>query len=174
MRRGISSRMGWHFAFTLIELLVVVSIMALLIALVLPVLSRARDQARVVKCLSNMRQLLAVANLYVNEYSFCYPQLFEDKDLTELSRKTSLWFNALDAFLGRAGADYSARHRYYDIFKQDPVWSTFGHADREKNRTIKMSESFGHRTPQGTVRFARDGDVEQPSLTVVYSRRSCL
>jgi prepilin-type N-terminal cleavage/methylation domain-containing protein/prepilin-type processing-associated H-X9-DG protein len=54
-------------AFTLIEVLVVVAIIALLVAVLLPALSRARDQVRSVSCRSNMKQLMTGMLLYVNE-----------------------------------------------------------------------------------------------------------
>jgi prepilin-type N-terminal cleavage/methylation domain-containing protein len=56
-------------AFSLVELLVVIAILAVLISVLLPALSGARDAARTTRCLSNQRQLVTAWTLYAAAYA---------------------------------------------------------------------------------------------------------
>jgi prepilin-type N-terminal cleavage/methylation domain-containing protein/prepilin-type processing-associated H-X9-DG protein len=64
--------------FTLVELLVVIGIIAVLIALLLPSLNRARDAAKTTQCLSNLRQFVQMSNQYsVDNGGYIYPSGYD-------------------------------------------------------------------------------------------------
>lgn len=82
-----------HLAFTLIELLVVIAIILVLVGLLLPVISRARQEAKKTPCMNNLKQIHAAMMLYLDDYNEYPPGM---RFLLPYARNSDIFLCPLD------------------------------------------------------------------------------
>lgn len=83
--------MNRQHAFTLVELLVVIAIIAILMAIMAPILGRARGQGKRAVCLSNLKQLALSWNLYADDYDDRIVNGNTDREAPTVNHDNACW-----------------------------------------------------------------------------------
>ncbi len=112
--------------FTLVELLVVIAILAVLAALLMPMLSQARERGRIAVCQSNLKQLGYAFQLYLDAWDDTYPLPYTDTNWTGGNNFRPPWWTArLMPFVKNVGVfvcpSNDTFERMLPLLKQNPA-----------------------------------------------------
>jgi len=85
--------------FTLIELLVVIAIIAILAAILFPVFAQARESARSISCLSNMKQMGLALRMYAQDYDETFPNIRLYEGTGNCCNQDLIWKNVVQPYI---------------------------------------------------------------------------
>ncbi len=157
--------------FTLIELLVVIAILALLVSILLPSLQQARNLARSVVCVSNLRNLQVANQYYAADWDGAYAPDFIG---VSMARK---WYSTLDfrKYMGLEYVSPPAGGTRWPADKLCPM-SEYGLGDVTVDG-VKPGKFYGYNMtgltsimPQsGTYRGVKQSDIRLPAENLAWA-----
>lgn len=140
-------------AFTLIELLTVIAVIAVLSAILIPAVGRARESANQSKCVSNLRQIGVAVQSYANDHKGRYPEAsFSGPD-------GKPWCRVIEPYVGMESDGTESGNLFHCPAVEDDLhhgWSDYGY-----------NTNLGLGKPQDNGVSARRVNIADPAKIVV-------
>ena len=156
-------RCGFASGFTLIEILVVIAIIAILSAILLPVLSSARESARTITCVSNLKQIGLGMQMYLQNNNGYYPSKENPNNDNNCS-----WVDRVYPYVKSTGVFECPSHPDGEYrtgcppMEEIPGETGFTHA-------ITYDGSYMLNVFEDPYHSARESRVRHPSSTILVS-----
>ena len=171
-------------AFTLIELLVVIAIIAILAAMLLPALSKAKVKAQSVQCMNNNRQLALANQMYVGENRDFFPN--NDTGATGTDAGPNAWiqgnvqnFTSIPTYPSYISTgviwDYNKSYSIYQCFSSRAIVHGLGGVNLSHNRSYSISVQLNcnvAKTDAGTKPVKKSTEVRNSSAVFVFAEEN--
>jgi prepilin-type N-terminal cleavage/methylation domain-containing protein/prepilin-type processing-associated H-X9-DG protein len=173
-----------RLAFTLVELLVVIGIIALLISILLPALSKAREAAKTIKCAANMHSIGLAMQMYLVDNKNCYPAAYTyNGSLLSTSNSTETG-SLVNGYITWSGYFYNGKvnNSTSTAFQTTYGWEMFqcpslDNGGLSPQNTFNANLQDGQvcrEYPPGTVTPAWNGcDLQAPRLAYAINEAIC-
>ena len=171
-------------AFTLIELLVVIAIIAILAAMLLPALSKAKTKAQSAQCMSNNRQLALASQIYIGDNG----DTFQNNDTGAVGTDAgpNAWirgnvqnFSSIPPYQSYVSSgvlwDFNKSYLIYQCPSSRAFVRGLGGAKPLHNRTYAMSVQLNcntAKTDSGTKPAKKTTSVKNPSAAFVFAEEN--
>jgi prepilin-type N-terminal cleavage/methylation domain-containing protein/prepilin-type processing-associated H-X9-DG protein len=121
------------YAFTLLELLIVIAIITILVSMLLPALTNAKERTKQITCMSNLKQLHLGIGLYTNDYDYYMPQHKNSPTVWGHILYTNSYIRNLNIFYcakttefaGKISTGLNAPYAKAFFISQNDVWFRF-------------------------------------------------